>query len=92
MEPIPDEWIDRLFGCMQEFYGQRWKRTFKDANHEAMHKIIWKNGLHGLSYEAIRKTLYHYRAQSCNKNSLPPIVTDFFRIALGHNNQQNGSL
>lgn len=82
MEPIPDEWIDRLFGCMHEFYGDRWTKLYKNAYQISLYKTIWKNGLHGLSYDQIKGALRYYRRLShYNKQFLPPLVTEFYHYA-----------
>jgi len=81
MEPIPDDWIDRLFGCMSEFYGGRWNDLYKTTLLQALHKKIWKNGLHGLSYEQIKDTLRYYRRHAAQKHNLPPLVTEFHHFA-----------
>ncbi len=81
MEPILDEWIDRLFGCMDEFYGERWSKTFKNDSHKDFHKTIWKNGLSGLKYDQIKRTLYYYRGQAKKESSFPPLVTEFYHYA-----------
>ncbi len=84
MEPITDEMVDRLFGCLHEFYGERWSKQFKDTHRLAFVKTMWRNGLSGLNYDAIKKALYYYRGHAKSPSSTPPIVTDFFRIAVGH--------
>lgn len=81
MQPIPDDWIERLFGLMEEFYGVRWTRQFKTSHSVSLFKTIWKSGLHGLNYDQIKGALYHYRRESKKISSLPPIVTEFYQYA-----------
>ena len=80
---IPMEWIDKLFGCMEEFYGHRWERNFKTAREKDFYKTIWQHGLVGLSYEQIKSALLWCKRASVNPQAIPPHVMEFFRCALG---------
>lgn len=81
MEAVPIEWIDKLFSCMSEFYGERWERLFNKPHLESMYKTIWKNGLYGLNYEQIKHALVLCKKVSVNPSSLPPHVTEFYQWA-----------
>lgn len=81
MNPIPEEWIDKLFLCMTQFFGDRWYDQFKRKNDEKFYKEIWKNGLCGLSYDEIKNTLLKYKKFAENGNCIPPYVTEFFSVA-----------
>lgn len=81
MVAIPDDWIDRLFRCMNEFYGERWSKDLESEFHTDIYKTIWKSGLYGLNYDQIKSTLYYYRKESRKKHSLPPLVTEFYHHA-----------
>lgn len=81
MEAIPQDWIDKLFNCMSEFYGERWNASFNKPHMENFYKTMWKNGLTGLNYEQIK-----YQLQRCKRHSQdpfvqPPLVTEFFKFA-----------
>lgn len=81
MEPIPDEWIERLFGCMSEFYGHRWNELYKTDYQRSLYKCIWKNGLHGLDYHQIKRALQFFRRHAQRESCLPPLVTEFYHYA-----------
>lgn len=83
MEAIPSEWIDKLFSCMTDFYGDRWTRYFKKPHMETFYKAMWKSGLHGLTYEEIKYALLLCKKASNDLNNFPPYVTEFYRMAKG---------
>lgn len=84
MEKIPDEWIDKLFTCMHEFYGDRWVRYVYDPKIEASLKLMWKNGLYGLTYDQIKAALKLCKRQAEDLTAIPPHVMEFFRYAKGY--------
>lgn len=81
MEAIPAEWIDKLFNCMEEFYGDRWKNSFNKPHMESFYKTMWKNGLMGLTYDQIKYELQRCKRHAQNPFAQPPIVTEFFQYA-----------
>lgn len=81
MEAIPEEWIDKLFICMEEFYGERWAKWLESNYALEMYKTIWKNGLCGLNYEQIKKQLQRCKRYAKDPKTLPPHVMEFFREA-----------
>lgn len=81
IEPIPMEWVDNLFVCMEQFYGERWLRYYDHPYKKDAYKTMWKNGLHGLTYDQIKRQLKRYKKVAENKKELPPIVTEFYRYA-----------
>jgi hypothetical protein len=83
MNPIPDDWIDKLFVCMQEFYGQRWEALFHRKNDQNFYKTMWKNGLAGLEYDQIKDALKLYKQYAKDEHSKAPYVTDFYQTAKG---------
>lgn len=83
MEPISMEWIDKIFKCLDEFYGDRWRVNFKKPSDESFHKTIWKNGLMGLSYAQIKNTLVLCKRHSMSQYAKPPHVMEFFKYAIG---------
>jgi hypothetical protein len=83
MESIPMEWIDKLFNCMEQFYGKRWSQLFNKLNPETYHKIMWKNGLVGLNYEQIKNALLLCKRSALHPWTSPPHVMEFWRIAKG---------
>jgi hypothetical protein len=84
MEPIPMEWVDKLFNCMTSFYGERWTRNFSKINSEDIQKVIWKNGLIGLTYEDIKNTLILCKRSALDQHVNPPHVMEFFQYAKGY--------
>ena len=81
MEPIPMEWVEKLFSCMEMFYGERWTDSFDKAYSEDIAKAIWKSGLCGLTYEQIKFQLQRLKVQSKDPFARPPLVTEFYRYA-----------
>lgn len=80
MEQIPMDWIDKLFDCMAEFYGQRWK--FDDALRKTLNKTMWQSGLYGLSYDEIKKTLLYYKwIANHYPHEAPPHQMEFHKTA-----------
>lgn len=84
MTEIPMEWIDKLFNCMQLFYGERWDEIINYHNRKDQLKMVWKNGLQGLCYEQIKDVLIHCKRHSQDKSAIPPHVMEFFHYAKGN--------
>lgn len=83
MESIPTEWVDKIFNCMNLFYGDRWTSFFNEPHLEEMHKAIWKCGLVGLKYEEIKAALVFCKASAFDHRHTIPHVMEFYRIAKG---------
>ncbi len=83
MNEIPMEWVDKLFNCMAEFYGERWTRYFDKPHLESFYKTMWKNGLVGLDYNQIKNALVLCKRSALDARNKPPHVMEFFRIAKG---------
>ncbi len=83
MDAIPEQWIDKLFNCMDLFYGNRWKQQFEKLHTETFYKTLWKNGLTGLSYNEIKSALILYKRAANDSISFPPNVMEFYRVAKG---------
>jgi hypothetical protein len=83
MEAIPPDWIDKIFNCLAEWYGDRWTRLIKKPHEESYLKTIWLNGLHGLTYDEIKNALRLCRRHAENKTMPPPHVLEFYRYAKG---------
>jgi hypothetical protein len=81
MEAIPPEWIDKLFNCMELFYGNRWTSKFKVPHSLEFDKAIWRSGLTGLTYDQIKNALVIYKRSAKVTHSFPPHVMEFFRMA-----------
>lgn len=85
---IEDEWIDKLFDCMDKWYGERWNRQFTEPKSKVFsdyriryYKSVWKNGLRGLSYFEIRDALKLYKRAALDPKTFPPTCMEFFRNA-----------
>lgn len=76
-------WIDKLFTCMEQFYGERWTKQFQKKTHaESFTKTQWKSALTGLSYEEIKQALVFYKWEAKNKPHLhAPHQLEFFHTA-----------
>lgn len=83
MEAIPQEWVDKIFGCMKLFYGERWDRLFDKPHRETLFKTIWQNGLAGLTYDQVKFALKLCRKDALHPRAFPPHVMEFFRYAKG---------
>lgn len=80
-ESIPEEWIDKLFNCLSQFYGERWNRYFEKPNILSMYKAIWRNALTGLNYEQIKQALVIFKRRSADQREFPPHMMEFYRVA-----------
>lgn len=75
------EWVDNLFICMEQFYGDRWSHPLKNPLTESFYKTIWQSGLMGLTYDEIKKALLLCKRSALNPSISPPHVMEFFRYA-----------
>lgn len=80
--PIPMDWIDKLFLCMEQFYGERWSNQFWMLKQDFAKKM-WKSGLEGLNYDEIKATLQILRRHAQDPNNKPPHQMEFFKYAKG---------
>jgi len=81
MTPIPMDWIDKLFNCMAQFYGERWTEPLKNPRVEDFYKTVWKGGLTGLTYDEIKIQLLRCKKDAEYLSARPPTVMDFFHYA-----------
>jgi hypothetical protein len=79
----PMEWVDKLFNCMELFYGKRWLSQFREKTPIRFYKQMWQSALTGLNYDEIRNTLVLLKRIAQNPASLPPNQLDFFFYARG---------
>lgn len=77
------EWIDKLFNCMREFYGERWTKQFDRWMPEELLKTLWQSALQGCTYDEIRGALVLLRQAAKNPSALPPHHLEFYRFAKG---------
>jgi len=83
MNEIPKEWVDKLFNCMAEFYGDRWTRYFNKPHVESFYKTMWQNGMCGLTHDQIKNALILCKRSALHPAIKPPHVMEFFKIAKG---------
>lgn len=81
MQEIPMDWIDKIFNCMTQFYGDRWTSQFNSGRPIDIQKKIWQSGLMGLDYDSIRNALILCRDASKFVQNLPPHVMEFYTYA-----------
>lgn len=81
MQPIPMDWIDKLFNCMKQFYGDRWTKPIEKPHMESFYKTIWQGGLSGLNYEQIKWQLVRCKRHAEDPSAIPLQVVDFYRFA-----------
>ncbi len=78
---IPMDWVDKIYLCMHQFYGDKWVDNFGKSK-ESFYKTIWQSALTGLTYDQIRKALVYYKWESSQCGfSIPPTPMEFFRLA-----------
>ena len=83
MEKPPMEWIDNLFTCMGQFYGERWTKQFDRWMPEALIKTQWQSALQGLTYDEIKHTLVLLKRAAQANSATPPHFLEFYRYAKG---------
>lgn len=83
MSDLPENWIDKIFELMQEFYGERWKNQFKKPVEIEIFKTMWFNGLNGLTYDQIRHGLAVSKKYASSSYSKPPSVVIFYHYCIG---------
>ena len=81
VQQIPMEWIDKLFNCMEQFYGSRWSKPLEKPHMMDFNKTVWQSGLCGLNYEQIKSQLIKCKKHSESISAIPPLVMDFYRYA-----------
>ena len=77
------EWIDRIFNCMELFYGERWAKQFDHLMTVPLAKTLWQSALTGCKYDEIRSTLVLLKRAAQGHNSVAPNYLEFFRYAKG---------
>lgn len=82
-ESIPEEWVDKLFACMGEWYGERWERPIVNPTTKSFMKTVWKNGLVGLTYDEIKSALMLCKRHAQQPGVYPPHIMEFFHYAKG---------
>lgn len=81
MDKIPMDWIDKLFLCMEQFYGEKWYKMLGTIKPE-LWKSMWQSALTGLDYNTIKKTLKYYQWESKkHPGYFPPHHLDFYHKA-----------
>lgn len=81
MEKIPMEWIEKLFNCMELFYGDRWTSQFKDEHAIEFAKVEWQSALYSLPYEIIKSTLIYCKSHAKDSYYKPPTRLEFYKWA-----------
>lgn len=76
-------WIDKLFNCMTEFYGERWTSQFDKFMPEPLLKTIWQSALTGCNYDEIRSALVLLKRAAQDLTASPPHHLEFFCYAKG---------
>lgn len=78
MEKPPMEWIDKIFNCMFQFYGEKWSKFFSHKDYDSLAKTTWQSALQGLTYEEIRRALVFHKRRTQYHGILPPSHLQFF--------------
>lgn len=82
MRELPENWIDKLFDLLKQYYGDRWSKQFNSDFQIDLVKTIWKNGLGGLSYDQIRHGLAVSKKYAYSSIK-PPTVVLFYHFCIG---------
>lgn len=81
MDAIPIEWVNKLFNCLELFYGERFKKQFCKSIPLDLYKTIWQSGLVGCSHEEIKSALVILKRMAESKYRECPNHLEFYRIA-----------
>lgn len=81
MQPIPMDWIEKLFNCMAQFYGERWVKPIEKPHMQDFYKTIWQSGLSGLTYEQIKAQLVKCKKHAEDSCVSPLTVMEFYQHA-----------
>lgn len=81
MEKIPMEWVDKIFNCLNQFYGAKWVIQFDKFYPESLAKTAWQAALQGATYDEIRYALVLLKQNSTLKESTIPNYLEFYRYA-----------
>lgn len=68
---LPEEWIERIFQRMENFYLSLWKDRFGEIPRERV-KRAWAEELAGYSVDEIKRGL-----ETCKTNKFPPTLPEF---------------
>jgi hypothetical protein len=83
LEMPPREWIDKIFNCLELFYGERWTRQFDRWMPQHILKSIWQSSLTGCTYDEIKRALILLKRSATDSLSSPPHNLEFFRYVKG---------
>ena len=75
------EWVEKIFNCMELFYGDRWSKLYQEPGKKEFYVMIWHSGLTGLTYEQIKSALILCKKDSSIRGRAPPHAMEFFRMA-----------
>jgi hypothetical protein len=89
MNNLPTDWIDKIFNCMEKFYGEKWSNLFVKKFSLEFEKKIWFNGLNRLSYEQIKHGFVICKKKSLIKDSTPPSVIKFYYLCINKTYPEN---
>lgn len=81
MEKIPMEWVDKLFNCMEMFYGETWRKLYPPKNDVSVYKTVWQTILSGLTHAQIKYALVFYKNRAKHYSSKPPHAMEFYKVA-----------
>jgi len=64
--------IERLFNCLELFYGDRFKRIYRKSSIERYYKAIWSSAMQGVTDEEIMPVLRNLKVQAERYPYMPP--------------------
>lgn len=82
MDVMPEESIDKIFDCLESWYGERFKRLIKTSYDKSLLKTMWFNGLNGLTEQQLRAGLLTCKRLAKQPDSKPPGLVLFYHYCL----------
>ena len=82
MEKPPMDWIDKVFDILESFFGDSWRKQYKNDHVKNLLKGQWQSALTGLSREQIRTGLNFCKSMAF-AGQKPPHGTEFFLYCKG---------
>jgi hypothetical protein len=78
MSEKPENWVNKIFDILESYYAEKWRNQFSSQTIIDIYKMIWENGLNGLSYMQLKHGLAVCKKNSKNFCSKPPNVIQFY--------------
>jgi hypothetical protein len=80
MEAMTLDWVEKIFGILEDWFGDKWTEVFSPPGRKSIAIIIWQNGLAGLTYDEVRNALRKCK-ELAKYNQIPPTNIEFWHYA-----------